>query len=148
LSLGSCQNLSNTTFVCQCDEGWEGIHCETIINYCEDVRCQNNGVCRSSYRNYTCECLGESFSGRYCEITATNIKIYQKLSKSFAYIAIIAIVSVAMFIVIMDILKYGFGIDAVGKDLKRMKRKKRNMKQKPPVIVRFIYVNSPASSIP
>jgi hypothetical protein len=51
------------------------------------------------------------------------MKIYRIVSKSFAYVAI-----VAMFVIIMDILKYCFGIDPPRKDLERVwrKKKKRN----------------------
>jgi hypothetical protein len=92
--------------------------------------------------NYTCECLGESYSGRHCEITTVKLKIYKIVSKSFAYIGIIALISVAMFIIIMDILKYCFGIDPVHEERKRIRRKKRD-KHRKPVIQRFVYVNAP-----
>jgi hypothetical protein len=116
-------------------------------NYCENVTCLNNGVCRPLFRDYKCECLGESSSGRHCENVATKIKIYRIVSKSFGYVAIIAIISVAMFIVIMDILKYCFGIDPVHEERQRIRRKKQIKKRKP-VIQRFIYVNPPAPSPP
>jgi hypothetical protein len=92
--------------------------------------------------NYTCDCLG-GYSGRHCEITATKIKIYKFVSKSFAYVAIIVLISVAMFIVIMDILKYCFGIDPVHEERQRIRRKKQAKKRKP-VIQRFVYVNAPS----
>jgi len=102
----------------------------------------NNGVCRPLFRNYTCECLGESYSGRHCEIITTKIVTYQMVSKSFAYVAIIAMVSVAIFIVVMDILKYCFGIDPTREELERIRRKKRVKSRKLPVIQRFKYVNT------
>jgi hypothetical protein len=52
--------------------------------------------------------------------------------------------SVAMFIVIMDVLKYCFGIDPVHKERERRRRKKRGKKLKP-VIQRFTYVNAPSN---
>jgi hypothetical protein len=111
-------------------------------NYCEDDKCENNGVCRPLFRDYRCECLGDSFSGERCEIVAIKIKIYRIVSKSFAYVAIIALIIVAMFIVIMDILKYCFGIDPVEIERERMRRQKQAKKRKP-FIQRFIYVNAP-----
>ncbi len=95
---------------------------EIKFDFCFNATCQNNGVCRPLLLNYRCECLGDSYSDRHCEITATKIIIYKIVSKSFAYVAIIAIVSVAMFIVIMDILKYCFGIDPVDEERERMHR--------------------------
>ena len=72
--------------------------------------------------------------------------IYKMVSKSFAYVAIIAIASVAAFVVIMDILKYCFGIDPVEEERKRMREEKR-AKKRQPVIERFVYVNSPATEL-
>ena len=46
--------------------------------------------------------------------------------------------SVAMFIVIMDILKYCFGIDPTREELERYRRAKKRK----PVVQRFIYVNA------
>jgi uncharacterized membrane protein len=108
----------------------------------------NNGVCRSLFKNYTCECLGDSYSGHYCEIISSKTQIYVIISKSFAYIAIIAMISVAMFVIIMDVLKYYFGIDPVQKERERFRRKKKNKQKKrtkPPVILRFTYVNARSS---
>jgi hypothetical protein len=68
------------------------------------------------------------------------------ISKSFAYIAIFAMISVAMFIVVMDVLKYFFGIDPVGEEMKKMRKKKQAKKRKP-VIQRFIYVNAPPQPV-
>ena len=67
-------------------------------------------------------------------------------SKSVAYIAIIAIVSVATFIVVMDILKYCFGIDPVEEERQRIRRKRWEKRRKRPVIQRFTYVNAPMDS--
>jgi hypothetical protein len=143
--IGTCNETSNTTFNCSCELGWGGKHCEIKVNHCENVTCENYGVCRPLFRDYSCECLGDSYSGQHCEITATRIKIYQMVSKSFAYVAIIAMISVVMFVIIMDILKYCFGIDPTRDDLERIRREKRAKKRKP-VIQRFIYVNPPSPS--
>ena len=139
--VGVCNETSNTTFICSCDPGWEGKHCQTKINYCANVICQNNGVCRPLFMNYTCECLGDSYTGRHCEITATKIKIYQIVGKSFAYVSIIALISVALFVVAMDVLKYCFGIDPVHEEREHIRRKKQPKRRKP-VIQRFVYVNA------
>jgi hypothetical protein len=72
--------------------------------------------------------------------------ILKIVSKSFAYIAIIAISTVAIFIIIMDILKYCFGIDPTEEDRKYIRRQKRKKRRKLPVIQRFIYVNGPSSN--
>lgn len=143
ISLGTCHiDKFNITFVCQCQEGWAGRRCESMINYCENITCENNGVCRPLLMNYTCECLGDSYSGRHCENIATKIVILQAVSKTFAYVAIIAMICVVLFIVIMDILKYGFGIDPVREERERLQRE-REARRRKPVIQRFVYVNKP-----
>ena len=91
--------------------------------------------------NYTCHCLSGSYSGRHCEVAATRVIILKIVSKSFAYIAIIAMAVVAMFVIVMDILKYCFGIDPVEEERERIRREKRPKKRKP-VIQRFTYVNA------
>jgi hypothetical protein len=141
---GICNETSNTTFECLCQNGWTGSHCETKVNYCEGVKCLNNGVCRPLFLNYTCECLGTSFSGRHCEIVSQTTVIRQAATKSFGYIAILSLVCVVSFIVIMDILKYCFGIDPVKDELEKSRKVKAAKKAKrPPVIQKFHYVNAP-----
>lgn len=63
-----------------------------------------------------------------CEHTADHIVLKKMVSKSFAYIAILAICGVALFVIVMDLLKYCFGIDPVAKERgKRSKKKRRKM---------------------
>jgi hypothetical protein len=143
---GQCNVTSETKFVCLCEHGWQGTHCQTMSNYCENVTCDNNGVCRTLFRNYTCECLGNNYSGRHCEITSTKIKIYRIVSKSFAYVAILVMISFAMFIIIMDILKYCFGIDLTREEAERFRREKQAKKRKFYVIKQFVYVDPSSSS--
>jgi hypothetical protein len=69
------------------------------------------------------------------------------IAKSFAYIAIIAMIGVAMFVFIMDVLKYFCGIDPVDSERQKLQSKKlknKHVKKKKPVIIkRFLYVNAP-----
>ncbi len=115
-----------------------------MMNYCENVVCLNKGVCRPLFLNYTCECLGTSFSGRHCEIVATSRVIRQTVSKSFGYVAIVFLIVVVSFFVIMDILKYGFGIDPAKDELARIRRANALKRAKRrPVIQRLVYVHEP-----
>ena len=82
------------------------------------------------------------YSGRNYQITAVKIKIFRIVSKLFAYISIIAVITVAMFVIIMDVLKYCFGIDLTHEELEQYRREKQAKKRKRPVIQRFVYVNA------
>ncbi|CAF1637334.1 unnamed protein product [Adineta ricciae] len=142
----TCLNgICNQTSNCTCAAGWEGTRCERRIDYCVNATCYNNAVCRSLLGNYTCECLSDSYSGRHCEIVAKKFIVYQSVCKSFAYIAIIAMASVVLFVIVMDALKYCFGSDLTRSELERIRREKRAKKRKP-VIQRFTYVNAIPSS--
>lgn len=137
--LGSCEEFANATFRCRCSPGWEGDHCEKRINRCKNVTCENRGVCRSMLLDYQCECLGESYSGRHCEIVSTKTMALQTFSKSVSYVCIIIIISFVLFIVAMDVLKYGFGIDPVANE--RKVQRKVQQRPRPRMAVHHIYVN-------
>ena len=151
---GHCELLPTTnSSECVCHPGWTGVYCESMINVCSNVTCQNAGVCRPTFLNYTCECVSPSYSGRHCETTSKTLLTRQMVCKSFGYVAILCIVSVASFILLMDALRYFFGIDPVKKDLKRIRRRKnqrRTMKPRRdphPIVCRYVYVNGPATTL-
>jgi hypothetical protein len=114
-----------------------------MINYCENVKCLNNGVCRPLLLNYKCECLGTSYSGQHCETTETKTMVNKIIARSISFVAILSIICVIMFVFIMDVLKYFFGIDPVKGELEKIRRKKQKKKAKPPAIIqRFVYVHA------
>ncbi len=109
------------------------------------MTCLNNGLCRPLLLNYSCECLGTSFSGRHCETVSQSTVIHKAVSKSFGYVAILFLTSMILFFVIMDVLKYGFGIDPSKGELEKIRRRRRKPLRKakpPPVIQKFVYVNA------
>ncbi|UJR30565.1 hypothetical protein I4U23_018094 [Adineta vaga] len=134
---GGCKDLNATHFVCNCIQGRTGIHCETRIDYCYNVTCLNKGVCRSLPLGYECQCISNSFTGRHCENIAKSVITFQYISKTFSYIAILAISLVVGFVIILDILKYGFGIDPVRGERNRLRRERfqcdRKNRQKPAI---------------
>ena len=126
--------------MCSCLEGWTGIRCETMMNYCDGVKCENRAVCQPSFRNYSCACLDTSYSGRHCENVATSRVVLQAIARSFGCIGILSIAVVVGFIVVMDVLKYGFGIDPVKGERERIRRAKVMKRRKhQPMIQRFTY---------
>ncbi|CAF1014666.1 unnamed protein product [Adineta steineri] len=119
---GNCTNVNSTHFFCNCTDGRIGIHCESIVNYCHNVTCLNKGICQPLLLGYECRCVSSSFTGDHCQNVAQSLVVRQFVSKTFGYIAIIAISVVVGFVVIMDILKYGFGIDPVCKERDLLRR--------------------------
>ena len=136
-------------FQCNCYEGYVGVNCEKFNDLCADIKCGNNAFCSSTYLSWSCRCLDDSlYYGEYCEYESTELKIKQVLSKSFASIAIVAIFSVFLFVITMDVLKFVFGIDPVDREQqalatqrrkRRYKRPKRQVKTKK-VALRFFYI--------
>lgn len=122
--LGTCEEVSSDEkkFICHCSEGYTGNHCEILIDYCSNVTCLNYGVCQNHRNNYRCVCISDSYSGSHCETTAQNIRISHVISKSLYYVALIAIICLFSFVLIMDILKYIFGIDPVESERQLMKK--------------------------
>lgn len=137
--------VNETTFQCDCKAGYDGIRCETAENMCANINCQNNAVCFSSYPTWTCVCLDASlYSGTYCEHKSTALVIRQVLSKSFASIAITAIILVFLFVTIMDLLKYAFKIDPVDHERRLMQleeEKSKKKKKKKSSSLKFYYIS-------
>ena len=57
------------------------LHLVKINDYCENVTCQNRGVCFKERLNYTCNCL-PGYSGRHCEISETSTVVRGYVTKS------------------------------------------------------------------
>ena len=140
--LGTCFNTSASEFRCECADGWTNKHCETMLNQCVNVTCQNSGVCQPLFRDYRCACSSSDFSGRHCEITAGSVVARQIVSRSFAYVAIVCLAGVFAFMVVLDILKYVFHVDDItSKDRRRKLKGTVRKTKKPAVAIRFQYVS-------
>jgi hypothetical protein len=152
---GTCIELNSTIsgtngtrFECDCAEGYTGINCELTVNLCANISCANNGICKTTNMAWKCICLDPTlYYGEYCQIQTTALQVKKTVSKSFASIAITAIVLTCSFIVLMDILKYGFHVDPIKTErmLKQQeaqaeKEAKRVARSAPKVAVRFQYV--------
>lgn len=139
--VGTCVPKLNGTYECLCQRGWEGEYCERLVNYCKSIKCENGGLCRTVFLNYRCECVGIEYSGTHCEIVSNRMHLNRIISRSIAYVAIVVICSTVGFVVMMDVLKYVFGID-VARKTKKVHKKRKNIKSRRTIVIeRFIYVN-------
>ena len=143
----SSDNGSN--FRCECVVGYDGKYCELETNLCDNVTCENKGICETVQLKWKCLCLDSSlYYGDYCQFKTTKLKIREILSKSFASIAIAVIVTTCTLVVVMDILKYAFHIDPVEyeRESYRKRREERRRARRPPredhmkLALRFEYV--------
>ena len=140
LSLGTCQTILNNSSMCHCPSAWEGRYCEWKKKYCQNVTCLHDGVCQSLWNGYQCQCLSGSYTGDHCETISSETVFYQYMSKSFAFVAITMIGSVGLFIVVMDVLKYCFGLD-LAKVHRKINRKKVVNRRQRGLAIHYVYVN-------
>jgi hypothetical protein len=56
LNGGECRDRDGTAYECACKAGYEGEHCERMIDSCASSPCQNGGRCLSYAGGYTCAC--------------------------------------------------------------------------------------------
>ena len=69
---GTCKLVSNQTYICVCNEYFQGKLCQTNKSPCltQSNKCLNNGKCINSWNltSFSCECLPNApFYGQYCE---------------------------------------------------------------------------------
>ena len=155
---GICNSTVNQT-TCKCPAGKLGGHCQDEVDICKNITCQNHGQCVSKYGNWSCLCINtDLYSGTYCQIKSSSLRIKEIVSRSFAGVAIGCISAVIGFILIMDMLKYCFDINPVDHELQSWKEKKayqrrqeRNRRRErnrqdnsdqPVVAIRFNYIDA------
>lgn len=138
--LGTCHRNSTHDFFCECSPGWQGTHCEFKLDLCRNITCLNHGQCWNSWMNFSCVCLDDNYSGRYCEMLGNKIQLKILISKCFGWISITALSMVAGFVLVMDFLKFVLKIDPLKSDRKYLRKKFSRKPKRMPVIQRFIYV--------
>ncbi|XP_034536932.1 EGF-like repeat and discoidin I-like domain-containing protein 3 isoform X2 [Notolabrus celidotus] len=76
---GSCEVISPTRrgdvfneYICKCQPGFEGVHCQINVNDCVDQPCKNGGMCRDLDGDYTCQCLSP-YVGKQCQLRCISL---------------------------------------------------------------------------
>uniref|UniRef100_A0A7M4ES41 Sushi, nidogen and EGF-like domain-containing protein 1 n=1 Tax=Crocodylus porosus TaxID=8502 RepID=A0A7M4ES41_CROPO len=65
LNGGSCKDRI-AEFLCVCEAGYTGLHCELEIDECQSDPCKNGGTCRDLPGSFACLCP-DGFMGIHCE---------------------------------------------------------------------------------
>eukprot|EP00045_Choanoeca_perplexa_P016187 m.214341 g.214341 ORF g.214341 m.214341 type:complete len:854 (+) comp17193_c0_seq5:98-2659(+) len=62
-------STTNTSFTCDCAQGWTGAQCQDDVNECDLIAdlCQNGGTCLNTYGSYECECA-PGWTGINCSV--------------------------------------------------------------------------------
>ncbi|KAM4592465.1 lactadherin-like isoform 1-T1 [Odontesthes bonariensis] len=70
---GTCEVIAPTRrgdvfneYVCRCQPGFEGVHCQINVNDCAKQPCTNGGTCRDLDGDYTCQCPSP-YVGKQCQ---------------------------------------------------------------------------------
>ncbi|KAI7805359.1 putative protein eyes shut-like protein [Triplophysa rosa] len=73
---GTCQQISSTSYRCECLTGYAGAYCERKSRLCDSNPCRNGGRCEETVNGYVCKRPG-GFTGLSCE-TTTEVDSYCK----------------------------------------------------------------------
>ncbi|XP_061898678.1 lactadherin-like isoform X3 [Entelurus aequoreus] len=59
-------------YVCKCQPGFEGVHCQNNVNDCARQPCQNGGTCRDLEGDFKCQCPSP-FVGKNCQLRCISL---------------------------------------------------------------------------
>ncbi|XP_057692055.1 lactadherin-like isoform X4 [Corythoichthys intestinalis] len=61
-----------TEYICKCQPGFEGVHCQTNVNDCAGQPCQNGGRCRDLDGDFKCQCPSP-YVGKHCQLRCISL---------------------------------------------------------------------------
>ncbi|KAI7814821.1 milk fat globule EGF and factor V/VIII domain containing a [Triplophysa rosa] len=64
-------DVFNNEYVCKCQPGFKGAHCQINVNDCANQPCKNGGVCRDLDGDYNCQCPSP-YVGKQCQQRCTS----------------------------------------------------------------------------
>ena len=53
-------------YECNCNSGYTGDYCQINIDECENIECQNGGMCQDLINAFECQCQN-GYNGTICE---------------------------------------------------------------------------------
>ncbi|XP_034031812.1 milk fat globule EGF and factor V/VIII domain containing b isoform X3 [Thalassophryne amazonica] len=59
-------------YVCRCQPGFEGVHCQNNVNDCAGQPCQNGGTCRDLEGDFKCHCPSP-YVGKHCQLRCISL---------------------------------------------------------------------------
>ncbi|XP_060784088.1 milk fat globule EGF and factor V/VIII domain containing b [Neoarius graeffei] len=59
-------------YLCKCQKGFEGTHCENNVNDCAAQPCQNGGLCQDLDGDFYCKCPSP-YVGKYCHLRCISL---------------------------------------------------------------------------
>ncbi|KAG9341327.1 hypothetical protein JZ751_019431 [Albula glossodonta] len=59
-------------YVCKCQPGFDGVHCQNNVNDCAPQPCQNGGTCQDLDGDYTCRCPSP-YVGKRCQLRCISL---------------------------------------------------------------------------
>ncbi|XP_017288344.1 milk fat globule EGF and factor V/VIII domain containing b isoform X2 [Kryptolebias marmoratus] len=76
---GICEPMSHSRrgdvfseYVCKCQPGFEGVHCQTNVNDCATQPCENGGLCRDLDGDFKCHCPSP-YVGKHCQLRCISL---------------------------------------------------------------------------
>ena len=64
-SNGVCKERLGGGFLCICDNGWKGVHCDENIDDCRQNQCAHGAECVDTLADFECICMA-GWTGKTC----------------------------------------------------------------------------------
>ncbi|XP_069551498.1 milk fat globule EGF and factor V/VIII domain containing b isoform X3 [Brachyistius frenatus] len=59
-------------YVCKCQPGFDGVHCQNNVNDCAGQPCENSGICRDLDGDFKCHCPSP-YVGKHCQMRCISL---------------------------------------------------------------------------
>ncbi|KAL0967934.1 hypothetical protein UPYG_G00260070 [Umbra pygmaea] len=59
-------------YICKCQDGFDGVHCQNNVNDCAGQPCKNGGSCRDLNGDFNCRCPSP-YVGKHCQLRCISL---------------------------------------------------------------------------